>query len=308
MTVARSVVWFINLLLFPSVVCSMLSGPVVAGEPVERSGRIAFVANAEGNWDLFALDEKAGNVVEATSTVYDEVEPCWSRDRRRSVYSTSDGRLEIMDFRTKERCAVSIGGKRGRNTSASFSPDSRELVYVHLKPEEADDSELAVFDLEANTHTPFLDQFGPQLFPDWSPDGKQIVYTSAHCGMECGRVIQELWIAEVNGRSARQLLMTNSHCTHPIWSRDGKRIAFSSDMNGNFDIWVVTVEDGHLEQITSDPHLDTSPAWSPDGRKMAFISGRTGRLKIWIKDLTTGQLKMLSPFGDKDVECRDVAW
>ena len=214
----------------------------------------------------------------------------------------------MVNIRTNEARHLPVGRTREGAASPSLSQNGLSLIYVRFNREAADDTDLAIFDLERNTHTPFIDQPGPQLFPDWSPDGKQIVYTSGHCGMECGRVIQELWIAEVNGKSARQLLMTNSHCTHPIWSRDGKRIAFSSDMSGNFDIWVVTVEDGHLEQITSDLHLDTSPAWSPDGTKMAFISGRTGRLKIWIKNLTTGQLTMLSPFKDKDVECRDVTW
>lgn len=288
-------------------VLSLDSAPTVGTAEACFEG-IGFVANLTGSWDVFVIHRDRERAGQLTDTVYDENELRWGRDRERILCSATDGRIRIIDVQTRQARQLAMGDKRGRATSPCFSPDRKRVVYVHFKPDAADDTELAVFGLEKKEHTTFLDQFGPQLFPDWSPDGKQIVYTSAHCGMECGRVIQELWIAEVKGRSARQLLMTNSHCTHPVWSRDGKKIAFSSDMNGNFDIWVVTLEDRRLEQITTDPHMDTSPAWSPDGRKMAFISGRTGRLKIWIKDLESGQLKMLSPFGDKDVECRDVAW
>jgi len=270
--------------------------------------RLVFVGNADGYWDLFIASDSHEGVVGMSRTTDDKNGPSWSNSGGRIAYSSGDGALRIIEVQTKKEQKLCVGGKGVRNSSASFSPDDRKIVYVRFRPEARDDSELAIFDLEKSTHTPFLDQYGSQLFPDWSPDGKQIVYTSAHCGMECGRIIQELWVADVNGKSARQLLMTNSHCTHPVWSPDGKKIAFSSDKTGGFDIWILTLEGGRLEQLTNDAALDTSPAWSPNGQRLAFISDRTGKLRIWIRDLRTGEETMFFLFHDEAVECRDVTW
>jgi TolB protein len=299
---------FLKTLLLLFGIFSILHRVAVAAQPEARSNKIAFVANVAGNWDLFVVDEDGRNLVQLTNTAYDEGEPCWSPDRKQIVYSTSDGKLRMVDIETKKEYLLPIEDGNDKKTSPSFSPDGRKIVYVHFKPQRADDTELSILDLDNNVSRKFLDQYSPQFFPKWSPDDKYIVYTNVHCSVECGRIIQELWIAGAKGNYARQILMTNSHCLQPVWSSDGKKIAFASDKSGNFDIWSVSIEDWSLKQVTNDPHLDVSPAWSPDGRKIAFISTRTGRMKIWIKDLETGKLNMLSPFKDKDIECRDVAW
>jgi TolB protein len=102
--------------------------------------------------------------------------------------------------------------------------------------------------------------------------------------------------------------MTNSLCQQPVWSPDGRNIAFSSDKSGNYDIWVLSFKDWQLKQITTDESLDVSPAWSPDGDKLAFISTRSGEMEMWIKDLISGKMRRLRPFGERAVECKDVAW
>jgi TolB protein len=128
------------------------------------------------------------------------------------------------------------------------------------------------------------------------------------CSSECGRLIQELWVLNPREKWSRQLLLTHSFCQQPVWSPDGKKIAFSSDQSGNYDIWVVELKSWRLQQITHDPGLDVKPAWSPDGEKIAFISTRSGKMEIWIYDLKTRESSKLNPFVDKTFECKDVVW
>jgi len=296
----------VTFLLFAMLALS--SEAAAAAQPGVGPEKIAFVANLKGNWDIFMADGDGRNVVQLTDTSHDENEPRWSADRKRIVYSASNGKLYVIDVKTKEYHQVPIEDNGGKMTGPSFSPDGKKIVYVHFKPDKADDTELAIFDLDRNTNRKFMDQYGPLFFPSWSPDDKYIIYTVGHCSMDCGRIIQELWLAGTKGNYARQVLMTNSHCMQPIWSSDGKKIAFASDKSGNYDIWSLSLENWGLTQLTNDPHLDTSPAWSPDGRRIAFVSARNGKTMIWIMDLETGKLKMLSPFKDKNIECRDVTW
>ena len=66
----------------------------------------------------------------------------------------------------------------------------------------------------------------------------------------------------------------------PVWSPDGKSIAFVSDrsedpdLHWGTDIWVVDVESGdhELTQVTTNEGRDYSPAWSPDGRSIAYVT------------------------------------
>ncbi len=63
---------------------------------------------------------------------------------------------------------------------------------------------------------------------------------------------------------------------HPAWSPDGKRIAFASDRDGNWEIYLVSV--GVLKpvetRITSNKSVEDDPAWTPGGELLAFVSNR----------------------------------
>ena len=270
---------------------------------------IAFVANVDGNWDLFTVDDEGRNPVQLTDTPYDEKDPAWSLDRKKIVYATSDGYLNLIDTVTGERHQIAIDEQNTPKVCPCFSPDGKQMAYAQFRPPgSGDDTDLMTFNFETNATSRVLDQYALQMWPDWSPDGRRLVYTSAHCSGDCGRMIQELWIADPEGGWARQLLLTNSFCQQPAWSPDGRQVAFSSDKSGNFDIWVISLEDWRLEQITKDKSLDVSPAWSSDGKRLAFVSTKSGKIEIWIKELRNGELRRLRPFGERDVECKDVAW
>jgi Tol biopolymer transport system component len=69
--------------------------------------------------------------------------------------------------------------------------------------------------------------------------------------------------------------------THPAFSPDGKRLAFSwnGKAQDNFDIYVKVLDTGVRQRLTSDPAVDSEPAWSPDGRFIAFVRSSRGRAK-----------------------------
>ena len=61
---------------------------------------------------------------------------------------------------------------------------------------------------------------------------------------------------------------------NPVWSPDGRWIAFRGERDGNPDIHVVEVATGRTRRLTSHPASDSAPTWSRDGSRVFFSSGR----------------------------------
>ena len=81
-------------------------------------------------------------------------------------------------------------------------------------------------------------------------------------------------------------LLATAADSFPAWSPDGKRIAFSSERDGNDEIYVMDTDGSNLIRLTNRPELDWWPAWSPDGMRIAYATqkGKPGdwHHEIWI--------------------------
>jgi Tol biopolymer transport system component len=77
--------------------------------------------------------------------------------------------------------------------------------------------------------------------------------------------------------------------TSPVFSPDGKQVAFSWDGNRrNFDIYVKPVGVGALRRLTDNAAHDIDPSWSPDGKQIAFLRVAPGKAQVVIIPATSG--------------------
>src|SRR2546426_373553 len=82
-----------------------------------------------------------------------------------------------------------------------------------------------------------------------------------------------LWSVPRDGGDARQLT-TGGHEGLPVFSPDGKWIAFSGQYDGNLDVFVMPAEGGEPQRLTWHPGADVAVGWTPDGKRVLFYSGR----------------------------------
>jgi Tol biopolymer transport system component len=110
--------------------------------------------------------------------------------------------------------------------------------------------------------------------PQYSPDGKKIVFVSNRSGSF------EIWVCDSDGQHPVQLT-SQTRSGSPRWSPDGRQIIYDSVAEGSADIYVINAEGGQARRLTTDPSEDIVPSWSHDGQWIYFCSSRSGSLQIW---------------------------
>jgi TolB protein len=160
-------------------------------------------------------------------------------------------------------------------SSVAWSPDSKEVVYSMA-------GSLWRQKVDSTTAQQITDGPGYDYQPDWSPDGKNVVYVSYQ------KDAMELWLLDLASGKSRQLTNGGAVNVEPRWSPDGKRIVFvSTSFNKRFHVFRADVNDGKLENVvrlTGETKSDLpryyysafdteiSPVWTRDGKEILFVS------------------------------------
>jgi Tol biopolymer transport system component len=118
-----------------------------------------------------------------------------------------------------------------------------------------------------------------------------------------------LWTLPATGGVAKRITDLFNDARQPVWSPDGKWLAYFAYRDGGYDLWAITPEGTEQHKLTWGPYDDREPAWSHDGKYIAFASDRDIPLgssyNIWVLEVATGNIRRLT---NNPAENRMPSW
>lgn len=252
----------------------------VTNEGVSRLMRLNL---SDGSTELFHPDENQPDrelTVSASGSVY------------AYVYVTPDGQRGRVIVKDTQQSTKTIlqPGKFG--LWPTLSPDGRHVAFT------IDASVIVAVDLAklegsgtvnvepktagAVSRLTYVDARYGDLWPKYSPDGRQIVFTSRRDDDF------EIYLMKADGSDQRRLTDSPSVDTHASFSPDGERIVFTSARDRDYEIYTMKIDGTDLCRITNHPGRDDFACWHPDGKRLIMVSQRQGRYDLYSINVPDG--------------------
>ncbi|MEI6704934.1 MAG: Tol-Pal system beta propeller repeat protein TolB [Deltaproteobacteria bacterium] len=182
---------------------------------------------------------------------------------------------------------LAMTGEKGCFTS--------RIAYVSVQ---TGNKEISIMDWDGHNPLPLTRNGSINLNPDFTPDGREIIFTSYKRGNP------DLYRRALSNTTEIPLSNRKGLNITGNWSPDGSKIALALSKDGDAEIYTIAKDGGNPVRLTISHSLEVYPSWSPDGKQIAFVSDRLGKPQIFVMDSDGGSVRRLTTSGSYNVNPR----
>jgi Tol biopolymer transport system component len=258
---------------------SCSDSPTAPAKKVEKSLKIAFLSDRDGNAEIYIMDADGSNQKNLTNNAASDEAFSWSPDGSRIAFaSTRDGAHEIYSMNADGTNQTRLTQVMNLDAICPvWSPDGKKIAFASWG---GDNYEILVMNDDGTNLTNLTHLPSHDINPTWSPDGSRIAFISAD---STWNLWHELRIMNADGTDRHAVITYNHILRNPVWSPADTLIAFEMSSDPRYsNIWV----NGTPGQLTPQGSgTNANHAWSPGGSRLAFTSTRAGNGEIYVTDV-----------------------
>ncbi len=244
--------------------------------------KIAYKSRAPGGFpEIYVADFDGYRAQAITRDRSNVAAPTWVPGQLKLYYTSYKmGNPDIISHDLRSGQRGSISRYSGLNTSAALTRRGDRLAMILSKDGSPD---LYVANADGRGARRLTETREEEACPCWSPDGRQICFTSAAGGGA------RLYLIDGQGGSMRRLRAAgvSGVYSEPDWSPDGKWIAFTALMGRQFHICIVAAGGGEAVVLAQGE----DPSWAANNRNIIFMRKKNGRKILSILDVPTKRVK-----------------
>ena len=211
--------------------------------------------------------------------------------QRRGI-TTNASQLRQAAHLVSDRTYELLTGQRG-----AFRTRIAYIVYRHG---DRFPYQLMTADYDGYNEVPVLRSTEPIMTPNWSPDGKRLVYVSFE------RRAPTIFVQDIFTKKRTKLASFPGLNSSPSWSPDGSKIAFTLSKDGQPEIYYYDLVTSKYHRVTKNRAIDTEPSWSYDNKRIYFTSERGGRAQIYSVDIETREAQRTTVQGAMNLSSRPI--
>ena len=230
--------------------------------------RIAFTAEADGNWDIYTSKADGTDMQRLTQDPTYDGEPAWSTIGGIAFQGNRNENTDIYVMSEGGGIATRLTTHPAPDRSPAWSPDGRRIAFAS---ERDGNSQIYVMDADGGNLRRLTTSDAQDTDPAWSPDGR-IAFTRGSCSPAA--CMGDIYVANADGQQLVRLTQTGRD-EHPAWSADGTTIAFArlTGCANDYDIcargiMVMTASGANVRALISDGFGETEPSWSLTGSRL----------------------------------------